>query len=76
MALKPIDVYAILKKKIENGGSSGSVFSESIIVNEEGELEVVTTLGSIYVDMNDAYLKTDTNNVFSVNEDGYLISNK
>lgn len=76
MALKPIDVYAILKKKIENGGSSGSVFSESIIVNEEGELEVVTTLGSIYVDMNNAYLKTDTNNVFSVNEDGYLISNK
>lgn len=76
MALKPIDVYAILKKKIENGGSSGSVFDESIIVNEEGELEVVTTLGSIYVDMNDAYLKTDTNNVFSVNEDGYLISNK
>lgn len=76
MALKPIDVYAILKKKIENGGSSGSVFDESIIVNEEGELEVVTTLGSIYVDMNDAYLKTDTNNVFSVNEDGFLISNK
>lgn len=76
MALKPIDVYAILKKKIENGGSSGSVFDESIIVNEEGELEVVTTLGSIYVDINDAYLKTDTNNVFSVNEDGYLISNK
>ena len=76
MALKPIDVYAILKKKIENGGSSGSVFDESIIVNEEGELEVVTTLGSIYVDMNDAYLKTDTNNVFSVNEDEYLISNK
>ena len=74
MALKAIDVYAILKKKIESSGSD-SIFNESIVVNEDGELEVVTTLGSIYVDMNDAYLKTDMS-VFSVDKNGYLISNK
>lgn len=76
MALKPIDVYAILKKKIKNGSGSGLIFDEDIYINENGEIEVSATIGNIYIDMTDAYLKTTINNIFSVNEDGYLISSK
>ena len=77
MALKAIDVYAILSKKIKDlsDSGSGSIFNESIVVNEDGEIEVITTIPTIYVNMETANLETDSN-VFSVDKNGYLISSK
>lgn len=79
MALKAIDVYAILSKRIKDlsgsGSGSGSIFNESIVVNEDGEIEVITTIPTIYVNMETANLETDSN-VFSVDKNGYLISSK
>ena len=77
MALKAQDVYAILSKRIKDlsGYGSGSIFNESIVVNEDGEIEVITTIPTIYVNMETANLETDSN-VFSVDKNGYLISSK
>lgn len=73
MAMKAQDVFAILNSKMKKMSGGGSSFShEEVIVNENGELEVVETLGQIYIDFNDAYLKTDIK-AFSVDKDGYLI---
>lgn len=71
MGLKAQDVYAILNGKIKK---NRSFYNEKIIVNDSGELELVKTLGNIYIDMNDGYLKTDISK-FSVDKDGYLIIN-
>ena len=58
-----------------SGSGSGSIFNESIVVNEDGEIEVITTIPTIYVNMETANLETDSN-VFSVDKNGYLISSK
>lgn len=73
MSLKPVEVYAILRHRLGDNTPS-SITDETLTVNENGEIEIVITLGNIYVDMTDGYLKTDIDNIFSVNKDGYLIS--
>lgn len=75
MSLKAQDVYAILNGKIGENGGSESIYNESIIVNENGEIEVVTTISTIYINMETANLETDSN-IFSVDKNGYLISSK
>ena len=71
--LRPVEVYAILRRRLGNNSPS-PITDETLTVNENGEIEINITLGNIYVDMTDGYLKTDIDNVFSVNENGYLIS--
>ena len=75
MSLKAQDVYAILNGKIGENGGLESIYNESIIVNENGEIEVITTISTIYINMETANLETDSN-IFSVDKNGYLISSK
>lgn len=64
-----IVTYALLKK----GLSSSSIYKDSIIINDKGEIEVITKLGSINVNMNTGYLETDIEGIFSI-QNGYLVS--
>ena len=65
-----IITYAILKKLISN--SFSSAIKEEIIVNENGELEIITSLPSININMDTGYLESNSD-VFSV-KNGYLVS--
>lgn len=63
-----IITYALCKSSPQN-----TVTSDSISVNSNGELVVSTTLPFIRINTETGYLETNTN-IFSVNQEGYLIS--
>ena len=58
MSLKPVEVYAILRRRLGDNTPS-SIIDETLTVNENGEIEIVITLGNIYVDMTDGYSYID-----------------
>lgn len=55
------------------GASHSAITNNSISVNSNGELEVNTSLPFIGINMETGYLETDSD-IFSVNRDGYLMS--
>lgn len=64
-----IITYAILKGKCQN--STSNISSESISVNNRGELLLNKNIPLIQIDMDTGYLITDSN-VFTVDEHGFL----
>ena len=66
-----IVTYALLKKQM--GSATSSVMKEEIVINENGEVEVITQLPSLMIDFNTGCLTTDSD-VFSINSGGFLVS--